>query len=73
MVRQSPAVRNDLPFRGRFLPAITLWLLLLFISANFRVSANSQPNYFTRFWQVGDNGLPENNVTAVVQTHDGYL
>jgi ligand-binding sensor domain-containing protein len=73
MVRPSPVVRNGLPFRGRFLPAITLLLVLLSISTSFRVSANSQPNYFTRFWQVGDNGLPENNVTAVVQTRDGFL
>jgi signal transduction histidine kinase/ligand-binding sensor domain-containing protein len=31
------------------------------------------PNYIARLWQVGDDGLPENNVTAVVQTRDGYL
>jgi signal transduction histidine kinase/ligand-binding sensor domain-containing protein len=31
------------------------------------------PPCFTRSWQVGDNGLPENNVTAVVQTRDGYI
>jgi signal transduction histidine kinase/ligand-binding sensor domain-containing protein len=30
------------------------------------------PNYFTRTWQV-ENGLPQNKVTAVTQTHDGYL
>jgi signal transduction histidine kinase/ligand-binding sensor domain-containing protein len=30
-------------------------------------------NYYTRTWQMGDEGLPENNVTAVVQTRDGYL
>ncbi len=30
-------------------------------------------NYFVRVWQAGDDGLPENNITAVVQTRDGYL
>jgi ligand-binding sensor domain-containing protein len=30
------------------------------------------PDYFMRTWQV-ENGLPQNKVTAVVQTHDGYL
>jgi ligand-binding sensor domain-containing protein/signal transduction histidine kinase len=30
------------------------------------------PNYFIRTWQVED-GLPQNKVTAVVQTRDGYL
>jgi signal transduction histidine kinase/ligand-binding sensor domain-containing protein len=32
----------------------------------------SAPNYFTRTWQV-EQGLPQNKVTAVVQTRDGYL
>ncbi len=30
------------------------------------------PNYFTRTWQV-EQGLPQNKVTAVVQTRQGYL
>ena len=30
------------------------------------------PNYFIRTWQV-ESGLPQNKVTAVVQTRDGYL
>ena len=30
------------------------------------------PNYFLRSWQV-ENGLPQNKVTAMVQTRDGYL
>lgn len=29
-------------------------------------------NYFTRVWQV-EQGLPQNKVTAAVQTRDGYL
>jgi signal transduction histidine kinase/ligand-binding sensor domain-containing protein len=37
------------------------------------IQAASALNYFTRLWQMGDNGLPENNVTAVVQTRDGFL
>ena len=35
-------------------------------------SAPAAPNYFTRTWQV-EQGLPQNKVTAVVQTRDGYL
>ena len=35
-------------------------------------SALAAPNYFTRIWQV-EQGLPQNKVTAVVQTRDGYL
>ena len=34
--------------------------------------AAAAPNYFTRTWQV-EQGLPQNKVTAVVQTRDGYL
>ena len=34
--------------------------------------AIAAPNYFTRTWQV-EQGLPQNKVTAVVQTRDGYL
>jgi ligand-binding sensor domain-containing protein len=30
------------------------------------------PNYFTRVWQT-DEGLPQNAVSAIVQTRDGYL
>src|SRR6202453_4316074 len=37
------------------------------------VAGTSQANYFVRVWQTGDDGLPENNVTAVAQTRDGYL
>ncbi len=35
-------------------------------------SAPAAPNYFTRTWQM-EQGLPQNKVTTVVQTHDGYL
>src|SRR5437762_13057664 len=34
--------------------------------------AASPVNYFPRLWQTED-GLPQNSVTAIVQTHDGYL
>jgi signal transduction histidine kinase/ligand-binding sensor domain-containing protein len=36
------------------------------------LSTSAAPNYFTRTWQV-EQGLPQNKVTAVVQTRDGYL
>ncbi|HEX5400384.1 MAG TPA: two-component regulator propeller domain-containing protein, partial [Verrucomicrobiae bacterium] len=35
-------------------------------------SASAAPHYFLRTWQV-EQGLPQNKVTAVVQTRDGYL
>ena len=46
--------------------------LVFSLSAAVYFSASAAPNYFTRTWQV-EQGLPQNKVTAVVQTHDGYL
>jgi signal transduction histidine kinase/ligand-binding sensor domain-containing protein len=38
----------------------------------FLTPVSAAPNYFIRAWQT-ENGLPQNSVTAVVQTRDGYL
>jgi signal transduction histidine kinase/ligand-binding sensor domain-containing protein len=46
-------------------------MLLFFAGACFGL-ATVTPNYLARTWQV-ENGLPQNKVTAVTQTHDGYL
>jgi signal transduction histidine kinase/ligand-binding sensor domain-containing protein len=35
-------------------------------------AVSAAPNYFIHVWQV-ENGLPQNSVTAVVQTRDGYV
>jgi signal transduction histidine kinase/ligand-binding sensor domain-containing protein len=48
-------------------------LILLLGWVGFESTSAAAPNYFTRTWQMGDGGMPENNVTAVVQTRDGYL
>ena len=45
---------------------------LVFALASGFSSAPAAPNYFTRTWQV-EQGLPQNKVTAVVQTREGYL
>ena len=47
-------------------------LLLCIACPGLRAAAPTLPSYFPRVWQTGD-GLPENTVTAIVQTHDGYL
>jgi signal transduction histidine kinase/ligand-binding sensor domain-containing protein len=36
------------------------------------LGAGAAPNYFMRVWQA-ESGLPQNKVTAVMQTRDGYL
>ena len=47
--------------------------LLVFAILDFECpSLLAGQNYFTRTWQV-EQGLPHNKVTALVQTHDGYL
>ncbi len=38
----------------------------------FPAPVSAAPNYFIRAWQT-ENGLPQNSVTAMVQTRDGYL
>ncbi|MDR3458488.1 MAG: two-component regulator propeller domain-containing protein [Verrucomicrobiae bacterium] len=51
---------------GRF--ALTVSLIV----AGGAPALAAPPNYLTRTWQV-EQGLPQNKVTAVVQTRDGYL
>ncbi len=48
-----------------------IFLALLMFAGGFSALA-LPPNYFTRTWQV-EQGLPQNKVTAVVQTRDGYV
>src|SRR5689334_23965873 len=55
---------NERPGRQR---RLTLGVMLA-----SRLPSHAAPNYFMRTWQV-ENGLPQNKVTSVVQTHDGYL
>lgn len=43
-----------------------------FAVGSFLPPAGAAPNYFIRPWQ-SEAGLPQNKVTAVVQTRDGYL
>ena len=50
-----------------------LWVLVgWFAGVVFLAPAFAAPTFLTHFWQVED-GLPENGVNAIVQTHDGYI
>src|SRR5690242_10865012 len=49
----------------RIVSAVLWWTSCLVLQA-------STPSYFTHAWQTED-GVPGNNVTAIVQTRDGYL
>jgi signal transduction histidine kinase/ligand-binding sensor domain-containing protein len=63
--------------RCRTAPARLLgWILLasavIFGRAGVATPASAAPSYFVRTWQA-EQGLPQNKVTAVLQTRDGYL
>jgi ligand-binding sensor domain-containing protein/signal transduction histidine kinase len=50
-----------------------IFALLLLCAISFAGADELKlPNYFPRSWNT-ENGLPDNAVTAVVQTRDGYL
>lgn len=66
--------RSALPdFAARFSAAGRAFALLFFCVCLARdAAAQKPPNYFQRSWKT-ENGLPDNAVSAVVQTRDGYL
>jgi signal transduction histidine kinase/ligand-binding sensor domain-containing protein len=66
-VRHSGLLLNALPDNSGGWIASACALLF----GCFAVQA-SVPNYFIRVWQT-DEGLPQNGVTAIVQSQDGYL
>src|SRR6266481_498568 len=53
------------------MPRLT-WTILLLVAAAFAPGARATSNYFTHLWQTED-GLPQNAVTSIIQTRDGYL
>jgi signal transduction histidine kinase/ligand-binding sensor domain-containing protein len=54
----------------RFFGIILACVVLAGVAVSSRAAGDY--NYFIRTWQV-EQGLPQNKVTAVVQTRDGYL
>lgn len=58
--------------RHRFIPALLLLAGLLLSPAMPAVAAEEQANWAYRAWQT-DEGLPDNSVTGLAQTSDGYL
>jgi ligand-binding sensor domain-containing protein/signal transduction histidine kinase len=52
--------------------ALRDWDLLLLLSGSIAATAATPPHYSLRTWQTED-GLPQNSVTALVQTRDGYI
>ena len=63
-----PSVSRVLQSYARAVWFGALWCVCL-ASIGF---AASLPNYITRVWTT-DDGLPNSSVTAVLQSHDGYL
>ena len=52
------------------MPRLIRLILLLVVA--FASDARATSNYFTHLWQTED-GLPQNAVTSIIQTGDGYL
>ena len=49
------------------------WLAVLFATgAHLPPSAREPASFIVRTWDTGD-GLPQNSVTSILQTRDGYL
>ncbi len=44
----------------------------IFVVFDCRADLPGEPDYLVQNWQV-ENGLPQNSVNAVIQTHDGYI
>ena len=68
-----------IPFASLSFSAIIARLRILLVAALLSLAGLTRaetlpahPNFFQRTWRT-ENGLPDNAVTAVVQTHDGYL
>jgi signal transduction histidine kinase/ligand-binding sensor domain-containing protein len=55
-----------------FYTRIGIILAVFFPCASFGADTITSSHYLARAWQA-EEGLPQNKVTAVVQTHDGYL
>jgi len=49
-----------------------IWTFLLPIAIAVAPAAQASSHYFTHLWQTED-GLPQNAVTSIIQTRDGYL
>jgi signal transduction histidine kinase/ligand-binding sensor domain-containing protein len=61
--------RNTFASTPVFIMLAAFWLLA---DGDFSTPVSAAPNYFIRAWQA-EQGLPQNKVTAVVQSRDGYL
>ena len=53
-------------------PGLFLGLVLGCLLLTASASPSPLPDYFPRAWKT-ENGLPDNQVTAVIQTRDGYI
>ena len=69
---QNAGVPNIHQTRWAAARIFSFWLLTSWVAFSAVAAGADEPNYFTRVWQV-EKGLPQNKVTAVLQTHDGYL
>ena len=69
---QFTARRGTWAQYGRTLALLALQLVCLSLALPAGAEDTNLPSYFPRSWKT-EEGLPDNAVTAVVQTRDGYL
>ena len=62
--------RNSIRFMR--VVACIAFLLTVLACASTKNAATLEDGYLIRVWQAED-GLPQNSITAVTQTHDGYV
>ncbi|MBC8094918.1 MAG: hypothetical protein H7Y43_03805, partial [Akkermansiaceae bacterium] len=71
LLTRCPVILPRSPLWITFLSRLIFsWLALATLSLSIQAAA--LPSYFTRVFR-NEDGLPQNSVTAVVQTRDGYL
>jgi signal transduction histidine kinase/ligand-binding sensor domain-containing protein len=70
--RKAQLRRNMKPFQPSRLPGLLRSAFLLTALVLTVACWAEEPNWLVRNWQVED-GLPDNNITAIQQTSEGYL
>jgi ligand-binding sensor domain-containing protein/signal transduction histidine kinase len=65
-------MRKHLHHYNQWMMSSIGWLHVVLGCVLFLPQSHAGSQYFTRVWQV-EEGLPHNNVQAIIQTSDGYL
>ena len=70
--RREPAGAPRFAARATRFSGLRVWLVLLLLAGSLRAETAGARRYVIDVWQ-GEKGLPQNTVTGIAQTSDGYL